>query len=157
SRGASVKTASAAMQAHLAQDSTTLAYLWKLTRVDGTVLTFTTHDETIIYPPPIMPSGADRAQILANANAVPVAPTLSGGSGATGLRVYVTYVSQVVVDGAPVPNLYTESLASAATVGNHNPLVQSPLPPTSPAVATGYNIYSESDTTGIQLQTLTPI
>ena len=39
-----MKSASTAMKAHLAQGQTTLAYLWKLRRVDGTILGFTTHD-----------------------------------------------------------------------------------------------------------------
>jgi uncharacterized phage protein (TIGR02218 family) len=44
-----LKSASAPMQAHLAQGQTTLAYLWKIKRVDGTVLGFTTHDQNISY------------------------------------------------------------------------------------------------------------
>ena len=44
-----MKSASAAMQAHLAQGQTTLAWIWKVTRVDGTILGFTTHDVDILY------------------------------------------------------------------------------------------------------------
>jgi uncharacterized phage protein (TIGR02218 family) len=44
-----MKTASPAMAAHLAQGQTTLAWLWKVKRVDGTILGFTTHDQDIIY------------------------------------------------------------------------------------------------------------
>ncbi len=44
-----MKSASVAMQAHLALGQTTLAYLWKVKRVDGTILGFTTHDQNISY------------------------------------------------------------------------------------------------------------
>jgi uncharacterized phage protein (TIGR02218 family) len=44
-----MKTATAAMQAHLAGYETTLAYIWKLKRVDGTILGFTSHDLPITY------------------------------------------------------------------------------------------------------------
>jgi uncharacterized phage protein (TIGR02218 family) len=39
------------MQTHLAQGQTTLAWLWKVKRVDGTILGFTTHDVDITYGP----------------------------------------------------------------------------------------------------------
>jgi uncharacterized phage protein (TIGR02218 family) len=44
-----MKTASAGLKAHLALGQTTLAYLWKVTRRDGTILGFTTHDRDIVY------------------------------------------------------------------------------------------------------------
>lgn len=44
-----MKTASVALQAHLAQGQTTLAWMWKLVRRDGTVYGFTTHDLPISY------------------------------------------------------------------------------------------------------------
>jgi len=44
-----MKTASSAMQSHLGSYSTSLAYLWKVKRVDGTILGFTTHDIDIAY------------------------------------------------------------------------------------------------------------
>jgi uncharacterized phage protein (TIGR02218 family) len=44
-----VKTASAALRTHLQQDTTTLAYLWKIKRIDGTILGFTTHDLDVVY------------------------------------------------------------------------------------------------------------
>jgi uncharacterized phage protein (TIGR02218 family) len=37
------------MKTHLAGYSTTLAWLWKVKRVDGTILGFTTHDQDIVY------------------------------------------------------------------------------------------------------------
>lgn len=37
------------MQAHLNQGQTTIAYIWKLVRTDGTILGFTTHDQDIVY------------------------------------------------------------------------------------------------------------
>ena len=42
-----MKTLSAALQAHLDGELTTLAYLVKITRLDGTVLGFTTTDQTL--------------------------------------------------------------------------------------------------------------
>lgn len=42
-----MKTASTAIQNHLQGDCTTLARLYKITRKDGTVLTFTDHDQDI--------------------------------------------------------------------------------------------------------------
>lgn len=42
-----MKTASAGMIAHLAQDTTTLAWCWKVTRADAQVFGFTTHDRDI--------------------------------------------------------------------------------------------------------------
>jgi|HubBroStandDraft_5_1064220.scaffolds.fasta_scaffold14433_2 uncharacterized phage protein (TIGR02218 family) len=42
-----MKTASTRMQAHLASDCTTLARLYKITRSDGNVYTFTDHDANI--------------------------------------------------------------------------------------------------------------
>lgn len=44
-----MKTISAALQTHLAGPDTTLAYLWEVKRVDGTILGFTTHDQDIVY------------------------------------------------------------------------------------------------------------
>lgn len=44
-----MKLISAELKAHLALETTTLAYLIKLTRVDSTILGFTTHDKNIIY------------------------------------------------------------------------------------------------------------
>ncbi|HEX4381229.1 MAG TPA: DUF2163 domain-containing protein [Candidatus Acidoferrum sp.] len=44
-----MKSASTALQAHLAQGQTTLAYLWKIKRADGTILGATTHDLDIAY------------------------------------------------------------------------------------------------------------
>lgn len=44
-----MKTASCALQTHLAQENTTLAYLWKVTLRDGTRFGFTTHDQDIVY------------------------------------------------------------------------------------------------------------
>lgn len=43
------KTISSGLEAHLALDSTTLATLWKITRVDGTIFAFTDHDKNIEY------------------------------------------------------------------------------------------------------------
>src|ERR1041385_936871 len=44
-----MKTASPAMKAHLSGGTTTLAYLWKCKRADGTILGFTNHDRDISY------------------------------------------------------------------------------------------------------------
>jgi uncharacterized phage protein (TIGR02218 family) len=44
-----MKAASAGMQAHLAGDALTLATLWRVTRVDGALFTFTDHDRDIVY------------------------------------------------------------------------------------------------------------
>ena len=44
-----MKQISSALKAHLAQETTTLASCWKLTRRDGTVMGFTDHDEAISY------------------------------------------------------------------------------------------------------------
>jgi uncharacterized phage protein (TIGR02218 family) len=44
-----MKTVSAALAAHMAQDSTNLAMLWKVIRTDGTVLGFTNHDTEIVF------------------------------------------------------------------------------------------------------------
>lgn len=44
-----MKVCSAALEAHLQQGQTTLAYLWKVTRQDGTVLGFTSFDKNITY------------------------------------------------------------------------------------------------------------
>lgn len=44
-----MKTISAALQAHLSSNPTTLAYLWKVKRKDGTILGFTSHDRDITY------------------------------------------------------------------------------------------------------------
>ena len=43
-----MKPISTALQAHLAGELTTLAYLVKITRLDGTIKDFTTHDQTIV-------------------------------------------------------------------------------------------------------------
>lgn len=43
------KTISAELAAHYAQETTTLATLWKVTRRDGTVYAFTDHDEKIPF------------------------------------------------------------------------------------------------------------
>jgi uncharacterized phage protein (TIGR02218 family) len=48
-RIADMKTLSPALAAHLAGGVTTMAYCWKVTRRDGTVLGFTEHDRDIIY------------------------------------------------------------------------------------------------------------
>lgn len=44
-----MKTASAAMQTHLAGDTTTTCLLWRVKRQDGTILGFTNHDQEIVY------------------------------------------------------------------------------------------------------------
>lgn len=44
-----MKTVSAALAAHLASPSTTVALLWKLKQVDGTTLGFTDHDQPITF------------------------------------------------------------------------------------------------------------
>jgi len=44
-----MKDISPEMLAHLAEDTTTLAYLWKVVREDGQVFGFTSHDEQIVY------------------------------------------------------------------------------------------------------------
>ena len=44
-----MKSISSALSAHFATGETTLCVLWKLTRVDGTILAFTTHDQDLTY------------------------------------------------------------------------------------------------------------
>lgn len=44
-----MKTVSAALQTHLGQPNTTLAVLWKVTLLSGTVLAFTSFDKNIVY------------------------------------------------------------------------------------------------------------
>lgn len=44
-----MKAISAALKAHYALNSTTIARCWKCTRVDGTVFAFTTHDVDIVF------------------------------------------------------------------------------------------------------------
>jgi uncharacterized phage protein (TIGR02218 family) len=44
-----MKTVSAALQTHFGLSATTLAVLWKVTRLDGTVLGFTSFDQNITY------------------------------------------------------------------------------------------------------------
>lgn len=44
-----MKTLSAGLSAHLATAATTLAYCWRLTRRDGTVLGFTEHDQDVVF------------------------------------------------------------------------------------------------------------
>jgi uncharacterized phage protein (TIGR02218 family) len=44
-----MKTCPPALAAHLAQDTTTVAILWKVKRVDGTLLGFSTHDEDLVF------------------------------------------------------------------------------------------------------------
>jgi uncharacterized phage protein (TIGR02218 family) len=43
-----MKTASVNLDAHLAREVTTLAWLWKVTRTDGAVYGFTTHDRDLV-------------------------------------------------------------------------------------------------------------
>jgi uncharacterized phage protein (TIGR02218 family) len=45
-----MKSISGPLLTHFGLDCTTLAVLWKLTRQDGTVMGFTTHDQNIVYP-----------------------------------------------------------------------------------------------------------
>ncbi len=45
-----MKNVSDSLKAHLQQSVITLAVLWKVTRQDGTVLGFTSHDQDITYP-----------------------------------------------------------------------------------------------------------
>jgi Uncharacterized conserved protein (DUF2163) len=156
-----MKSASDALKSHLAQDSTTLAYLRKLTRQDGTILSFSTHDEDILYPAGIDLSPAEKTQVLVNAAAAPPAPVLSGGTPPgdpeDGPTVYLTYVSEVIVNGVVLLGIDTESLASPGTIGNYGPTVASPPPPASPAQAFAYNVYSTSTRSGPVLQNTTPI
>lgn len=44
-----MKACSSALQTHLSGGQTTLAWIWKVKRVDGTLLGFTTHDVDITY------------------------------------------------------------------------------------------------------------
>ena len=43
-----MKTVSAGLEAHLALEATTLATCWKVTRTDGTVYGFTSHDKDLV-------------------------------------------------------------------------------------------------------------
>lgn len=45
-----MKTSTANMRSHLDQECTTLAALWRVTRVDGVELFFTNHDKDLTYP-----------------------------------------------------------------------------------------------------------
>src|SRR5579859_2907028 len=44
-----MKSVSTRLLAHLGQDTTTVAMLWKITRTDGSVLGFTDHDAAITF------------------------------------------------------------------------------------------------------------
>lgn len=44
-----MKSASAGLLAHLAQETTTLAWCWKVTRRDATIFGFTSHDADLVY------------------------------------------------------------------------------------------------------------
>jgi uncharacterized phage protein (TIGR02218 family) len=44
-----MRSASAALKAHLAGETTTVAYLWTVTRRDAQVLGFTSHDRDLVY------------------------------------------------------------------------------------------------------------
>ena len=44
-----MKTLPAPLAAHLASGTTTMAYCWRVTRADGTVLGFTEHDNDVVY------------------------------------------------------------------------------------------------------------
>ncbi len=44
-----MKTVPSALAAHLSTGATTLAYCWRVTRTDGTVLGFTEHDNDLLY------------------------------------------------------------------------------------------------------------
>lgn len=44
-----MKNVSSAFKAHMAQDTTTLAVLWRAVRTDGVIFGFTTHDQDITY------------------------------------------------------------------------------------------------------------
>jgi uncharacterized phage protein (TIGR02218 family) len=65
-----MKTASTALKAHLQQGQTTLAYLWKVKRVDGTLLGFTNHDVNI---GPYLDADGDTVTYLASTGFVPFA------------------------------------------------------------------------------------
>ena len=43
-----MKTISSGLKMHLGQDLTTLATCWKITRIDGTIFTFTDHDSDLV-------------------------------------------------------------------------------------------------------------
>jgi uncharacterized phage protein (TIGR02218 family) len=44
-----MKNVATSLSRHLNQGQTTLAYLWKVTRKDGTVVAFTSHDEDLVF------------------------------------------------------------------------------------------------------------
>jgi len=44
-----MKGTSTALKAHMAGDTTTICFMWKVTRQDGTIFTFTEHDQDVSY------------------------------------------------------------------------------------------------------------
>lgn len=65
-----MKTATAGMTTHIAQQVTTLAAMWKVTRQDGTVLRFTDHDVDLTYAGETYKasSGFARTSVKSNTN-----------------------------------------------------------------------------------------
>jgi hypothetical protein len=108
--------------------------------------------------PPLAPY--EIAQVNANAAAAPPAPTfLPSAAGIDVPTVYLSYASYVYSAGSIITGIYVESALSPSALmpDNAHRTVVSPPAPTGGAQAFGYNVYSNSNTTGQLLQNANPI
>lgn len=84
-----MKTLSAGLEAHYAQEVTTLAYLWKITREDGQIFGFTSHDLPVVY---------DGVTYEASSGFMPSAVSTSGGLAVDDVELEGMLVSDAITE-----------------------------------------------------------
>jgi len=112
-----MKTVSAALQAHFGQAMTTLAVLWKIARLDGTVLGFTSFDKNITY---------NGTTYLASSGFLPSANDDNSDMSVDSLEV-IGFLDNVIIKESDIRNgVYDFALVEQRIV-NWNDLTQNDL------------------------------
>lgn len=101
-----MKSISTALAAHLAQGQTTLTYLWKVKRTDGTILGFTPHDRNIAYTD----GDGDAVTYLASTGFVPTANAGKSDLSVDNIEVTGFLESESLVEADLRGGLYDDAL-----------------------------------------------
>jgi uncharacterized phage protein (TIGR02218 family) len=96
-----MKTATVAMTAHLNLSCTTLAFLWKVKRKDGTLLGFTNHDLDLVYN-----DGTDTVTYQGETGMTPSATETNSGLATDNLEVTAFLDSDSITDDDIRAGLY---------------------------------------------------
>ena len=114
-----MKSLSPALAAHLATGTTTLAYCWRVTRRDGTVLGFTEHDRDLTYAKlasAVHAVHAGAALVATNADPrLPIEGGFDPGAGSILAAIVTATGAKPVVVGKPEPRMVAMALDRLGT------------------------------------------